>query len=225
MNVAIVDDQKEWQDNIEERIFNIYPNVEISKYNSGENFLADKKNHSVVFMDVNLGGMDGLETGREYLATHPNTKLILTTAYKGYAEKGYKINAFDFVDKCHLDNIVEAYTSAIRTLKQMKLITIKTVLGERMVTIKEIVYIEVIGKRRYIKLINETLESNESLESLLALLDGAGFFKSCRSFGINLSYVYQRDNLWIKMKDGKKVPLSRGKTGHYEEALSKWNFG
>ena len=224
MKVAIIDDQKIWQNNIEERLRKVYGNSEIVKYNSGEEFLEDDLDYSIVFMDVELGGINGLDAAEKYLYTHPDTQLILTSADMNFSPAGYKIKAFGFVNKCSLDKICDLYKSAIGSRKQFEEICIKTILGDQYVQAKDVKYIEVKGKKRFIHLKRNIVESNESLEKISDSLLDIGFFSPCRSFCINLSYVYSHNKSEIKMKDEKKIPLSRTKIEKFKTAYYDWNY-
>ena len=67
---------------------------------NGMNFLDDYKGDcDLIFMDIAMPHMDGLETAAALRKRGDNTCLIFITSMAQYALKGYEVNAFDFLVK------------------------------------------------------------------------------------------------------------------------------
>lgn len=59
MRIAIVEDEKKWADRILEIILEEYGEI-VDYYSDAEEFLAAGERYEIVFMDIELPGMDGL---------------------------------------------------------------------------------------------------------------------------------------------------------------------
>ena len=59
MRIAVVEDNKDWADRIQELIWQRW-NIESEYYADAEEFLNEKIQYQVVFMDIKLPHMDGL---------------------------------------------------------------------------------------------------------------------------------------------------------------------
>ncbi|MFM1652891.1 response regulator [Brevibacillus sp. B_LB10_24] len=53
----------------------------------------------VVFLDVEMPEMDGIEAAEEILRRSPDTDIVFVTAYEEYAVKAFELNALDYVLK------------------------------------------------------------------------------------------------------------------------------
>ena len=64
LRIAVCDDEKEMREIICGFLKN-YPKVEaIDCFECGEAFLQKRGHYDLVFLDIDMSGMDGLETGR-----------------------------------------------------------------------------------------------------------------------------------------------------------------
>lgn len=59
----------------------------------------EKKKVDVVFLDINLPEMSGLELAEEILETKPDLTIVFVTAYDEYAVQAFEINAIDYLVK------------------------------------------------------------------------------------------------------------------------------
>lgn len=74
----------------------------------------------VVFLDVEMPRMNGLELGQRVNELSEHTKIIFTTAYKGYAFEAFHVQAFDYILKPVTKDAIERM--AERLLKQHRLV-------------------------------------------------------------------------------------------------------
>ena len=65
MRIAVVEDNKDWADRIQELIWQQW-NIESEYYADAEEFLNEKIQYQVVFMDIKLPHMDGLQATEFY---------------------------------------------------------------------------------------------------------------------------------------------------------------
>lgn len=69
INIAICDDEKYILDKIKKLVFDFFhrKNVEItvSQFGSGEELLRHNKNIDILFLDIQMDGIDGMETARK----------------------------------------------------------------------------------------------------------------------------------------------------------------
>ena len=54
---------------------------------------------NLIFMDINLGGVSGIELAEKILEKHPNIKIVFVTAYSEYAVRAFELNAVDYLLK------------------------------------------------------------------------------------------------------------------------------
>ena len=69
-------------------------------FNNAETFLKNyKKEYSVVLMDINLPGMNGMECVKKLREIDDTVLVVFVTNLSQFAVDGYEVKAFDFVVK------------------------------------------------------------------------------------------------------------------------------
>ena len=90
-------------------------------FESGEEALAYAKTHpfDVLFTDIRLLGMSGLDLAREVLALRPATKVIICSGYSDfeYARKAIRLKAVSYLTKpIDLEELRSTVTEAVRMI-------------------------------------------------------------------------------------------------------------
>lgn len=81
-------------------------------------FVKDKP--QLVFLDINMAQLSGMETAERILDISPETDIIFTTAYDHYAVDAFELNAADYIVKPvikarfdkSMERVIRKYTSA-----------------------------------------------------------------------------------------------------------------
>ena len=64
MEVAIVDDEKVIREQIKKLTVKYEPDCNVIAYETGEELLAEGKKFDVLFLDIQMEGMNGIDTAR-----------------------------------------------------------------------------------------------------------------------------------------------------------------
>lgn len=102
MKVLIVDDEISAIEILERRVREVLEdNVTIFTTTDGEDALNIVKNEQVdvMFLDVELPGMSGLEIAKQSKANYPRTNVILCTAYEQYALQAWELFISGYIVK------------------------------------------------------------------------------------------------------------------------------
>lgn len=122
---------------------------EIAPYPSGLNFImGEMKGFDIVLMDIDMPGVNGMETAQALRKVDPTVILIFVTNMAQYAISGYEVDATDFILKP-----VNKYSFSIkikravaRTAKKNdEVIQIKQEGALHLVSLSIIKYLEVTG--------------------------------------------------------------------------------
>ena len=104
MKIAVVDDNPKDGGRIKQYIERYAleqdQRFQVFLYASGLDFLDDmERNFDVVFMDIEMPHLDGIETARKMRERDDTTILIFITNLAQYAIHGYEVNAIEFMVK------------------------------------------------------------------------------------------------------------------------------
>ena len=114
--VLLVDDEEEFVSALSERL--MLRGIEVESALNGEEALAwlVVKEFEVVFLDVMMPGLGGLEVLRQIKSTHPDTQVILLTGHGSTREgiEGMRLGAFDYLTKpADEDRLLEVLNNAM----------------------------------------------------------------------------------------------------------------
>lgn len=220
MKIAIVDDEKRYREKIQDCVKAMLPNAITELYKNGNDYIKSRDGAELVFVDIEMPGMDGFETIMEAKKINPDAKFIIITTHTELSRNGYKVDAFRYIDKTMLeDEMVEAIESYINIRKDNEFIEIQ-IKGEKCdVPIGTLLYFET-EKRKVLMVTNkERIICDNNINELYEILKKYNFYMPFRSSIVNLKYVSSFDNHTIVMSDEHMVNLSRRK---YQEFKSKY---
>lgn len=228
MNIAVVDDEEIWSDKIREYICDFFAGTElqIDIFSSGEDFLKKGKDYQLVFMDIELPGMDGFSVLSEYRRKHLESLFIILTTHIEMSREGYKVEAFRYVDKFKIEEIDEALESAMLRMEKYRMIELplKTLMVRKMQCI-EIVYFEVYGHEVLLHDRNgEIHHCTETLKELSERMADKGFIFTNRSYLVNMEHIRKVENDCIYTTGNERLPLSRRKASDIRKKHFEWKL-
>lgn len=101
MEVILVDDELLALDLLERKIKEFGNVTILGKYTNpmeGKEMIV-QQNVDVVFLDINLPGINGLELAEQILESKPEVTIVFVTAYDKYAVQAFELNAMDYLVK------------------------------------------------------------------------------------------------------------------------------
>src|SRR5699024_8050309 len=195
----------------------------------------DQHEPDVIFLDVQMPGKTGVEAAKEIVAmSHIHPPLfVFTTAYDEYALDAFDIAAVDYLLKPYDDHRFHKAMERIR--KRIALLdseiaeneswqtnaTPDKLLiddGERMVVLapESIYYAVPFNRMLEIHTKEKKIQSRLSLQALEHTLTGYAFFRTHRSYLVNLNHIEEitpwfngTSNVTLKNKEQTQIPVSR----------------
>ena len=214
MQIAIVDDELEWQIKVKEYLKKYWSSksLNIDMFIDGAEFDYGKE-YDVVFLDVEMKNRDGFETAKLYRKTHENAIIIFLTSHQELCNRGYMVNAFRYIDKGNLEEELDEALTAFEDIhKRYHIITFHIPnMGDVTCRIKDIFYIETEKRNVIIHTNREDIYSNKKIEELEKELREFGFFRCHKSYIINLDKIDYFDKMNVYFVDGRKAMVSSRK--------------
>ncbi len=198
--------------------------LSIDVFKNGLNFIEEyKPSYDIVFMDISMPVMDGMEASRRLRERDGNVDLIFTTVLKQYSLFGYDVNASAFLIKPFDEEMLKAKLDKIIKRRRLEK-------EEGWIFLKDNVYIKVLNRDiTYIESLDHycifhTHQDQEyrkliSMKEVQNKMEKSGFLRCNNSFLINPVYVekYKKDSIFV---DGKAIPISRSRKKEFFIALA-----
>lgn len=174
---------------------------EIVSYTCGVDLLGDTGAKDIVFLDIEMPGMNGVYIGNELRHQNRNTLIIVITSYSEYLDDAMRFHVFRYLSK-PLDkrrffrNLKEAL-ACCNTLTRK--IPIETREGLCTVPASYIIAIEAQERKVIVHTIKGRLLSVHKMSYWIKELPPNSFFQTHRSFIINFEHVTDFDHSTIRM--------------------------
>ena len=216
IHIAICDDEKHMSDQIKTMTSGFFRKknreIRLWTFASGEELLSYNGQIDILFLDIQMKDMDGMETARKLRADKFRGFLIFITVLKEMVFQSFEVQAYDYlvkpVDEKQFDRTMERLYTSMRSANEGSLLVQKGYEG-CVIRKEEIVFCEIIDRKIYLNLTSgEVLDYYERIENLETKLDDH-FFRCHRSYLINLKHLKGYKNGTAYMDNGREVPVSR----------------
>lgn len=221
-----MDDEKVIREHICGLVEERQPESRIEAYATGEELLASGKRFDIVFLDIQMEGMNGIEVARSLREKNANfgvgdTVLVFITGIRDYVFDAFDLYAFQYLLKpIDEDKFAEVLERAVREAakkKERRVLFIKS----RNLTLdqSEILYIESRAKKVEIhtKGAAQTIEIYAAMDELEGQL-GENFYRCHRAYIVNMDCITEYDGESITLTNGDRVYLTKKKYGEFVKA-------
>ncbi|WP_066457119.1 LytR/AlgR family response regulator transcription factor [Anaerotruncus rubiinfantis] len=232
MRIAIIDDERPSRSELKHLILQTLPDAEIDEADSGAEaveLVSGKKRYDALFVDVHLGDMEGTTLSLMLKKLQPHAQIVFATAYDAYAVKAFEIDAADYIVKPFDPKRVAQALAKIQgrlapscapeppkgeaALGKLSILCEKRMV---LVDIPSIAYIETDTRSCVLHTKDGDYTSAQPLGYFEKKLVPAGFFRSHKSYLINLEYVTEiypwfNGMLCVKLRgyENENLPVSR----------------
>jgi DNA-binding LytR/AlgR family response regulator len=187
---------------------------EVTIFTNALDFEATRRQFDLIFMDIQMPGINGMEAAELLRTYDAETPLIFVTNLAQYAVRGYEVNALDFVVKpVKYSDFRMRMDRAMRVIHKngRRSLTLKSRDGIRVVSFSDIEYVEVRKHSLNFYLMGEAepfvvYSTLKSFESQVA--DGP-FVRISSSCLVNMNYVKSIHGSDLYMQDGCALRISR----------------
>lgn len=227
MRIVICDDNKEISDEIKDILSLYYKKnkmelPEISIFNSGEKLLNDARKMDIVFLDIEMPGIDGILAGKKLIEKNKDVIVIIVTSYSEYIDDAMRINVFRYISKPIDDRrLIRNYKDALSAFSARKNQKIPIETGDKVLSCNssDIIMLETFGRKTLIHTVNTTIATTTILQEWLHSLPSETFYQPHRSYIINMAHVLEFSHNEISLSNGNIAYLARR---NYSEFKKKW---
>ena len=192
MRILICDDDVLIIEQLQKYIINFFENIgvkcpELVCFSDGESLLSDKGEKDILFLDIEMPGINGIYVGNELKRANNNIIIFIVTSYFEYLDEAMRFHVFRYLSKPldkqrffrNMKDAVDLYNTI--TIK----IPVETKQGMHTLPASSVIAIEAQGRKITVHTTLCDFESIHNMQYWLELLPKNRFFQTHRSFIIN----------------------------------------
>lgn len=253
LRIAICDDEMKVTNELERYIlqYGSENNIDfqIDKYSSGEALLKADQCFDIIFLDIIMSKIDGIETGKAIKNNNIKTHIVYITNFTNYSMSAHKVHAFDFIEKpVDYLKISEVLCDLVKYMSDSQVtaeyVRIKTDSGvETLINVDDIRYFKYKESRKVIMCTSDDNKNDDNedkdkdskdedkgivirdtIYELYERLNKSKFYMPHRAYIINFKFVLSAElkEFKIIMTNGEKIYISQKKRKEFKEELHKY---
>lgn len=229
MKIAVCDDEKAVRERVCDIIKRYFEgkkkNADLVLYESGKRMVEEKETFDIIFLDIDMPGVNGIETAEELRKWDVRSKIIYLTNYSNFKSRAYKVHAFEYLSKPIKETEIYAVLDeAVRYLEGTEVtpgIFFKTSQGGINLRINEIYYFEYCARELAIVCERKRYTSaSYSLKQLYEKLCRYHFEMPHKSFIVNMRHIKDIKGAEIRMDNGDTVPLAQKRSAAFRSSFN-----
>ncbi|MDU1455414.1 MAG: LytTR family DNA-binding domain-containing protein [Paeniclostridium sordellii] len=198
--------------------------IDIYVYESGEELINSDKEFHIIFLDIDMKGLDGIETAKKLRKYDKKVKIIYVTNYTDYTYSAFSVHAFGYLvkplNKKELYNQLDealSYTEEISN--NLEFITSDGVIR---IDTNSIYYFEYEQRKVIMKTIDKNYILKKKISEIGKDIQDYGFEMPHKSFVVNLYNIKTIKGYDVHMMDGSVIPLSQKKSSQFRDSLNRY---
>lgn len=225
IKIAVCDDEDimlcELTNKITTYMKNTTNSYQVISFSNAEELLKHNEAFDVVFLDIQMQGMTGMEAAKKIRESDTESYIIFVTVLKECVYDAFEVEASDYllkpVEDKRFNRTMARILHYIEDRGQASLIIQKST-GYKSIRFADIFYCEVINRKIYIYTKQGMIDYYFKIEELERQLENH-CIRCHRSYLVNLQYVCGYENGIAQLENGEKIPVSRSRQQSFVKAV------
>jgi len=192
-------------------------------FTTAEEFITSKQSYDVIFLDIELPGMSGLELAKNYKGN--STFFVFVTNRDDLVFDAYNTTStLGFIRKSNVEEDLSCVLFRLkRQFQDNKFLTIKIGSSVRKIKYSEILYIEKVSHNVVLYTLTDTVTIRKTITEIENLLISNSFARTHIGYIVNITHIKSIDTKNVKLSNGKSVPISRQHVKFVKDKFLNWS--
>ena len=230
MKIAICDDDERDRETMRRLVAEYLDahnyHVGIDIFPCGETFLKETiDQYHLVILDIFMGELNGIETAKKLVQSHPSVQIIFCSTSNAYAAESYDVSALRYLTKPVIKEKLEGTLDRFFQIHNaMRTLVYKQNRMDEWVYLNEILWVEAHGHSCILHTKNGSITTRTGFSQIKDQLEGADFVKPIRYALVSLRYVAAIPTDVFTLADGTEIPISRDQRLAMKKAFSDYKM-
>lgn len=198
---------------------------ELTAFESATDFMdvyALGERYDLLLLDIVMDELNGMELARRLREQGSEAAIVFITSNPDYAIEGYDVGALHYLMKpLSAERLGEVIEADYKHRFLSSYLLVKSGTQNLRLPMKDVVYMETIGRHVKIATLNGELKTSAKLTELLGVLPKGQFCRCHVGFAINLNNIKTISRTEAVAVNGKAIPISRAYQKEVEKAFLK----
>lgn len=192
---------------------------------------SGSRSFDLVFLDIELPGINGMEAAELMRAYDTSTPIIFTTSLSQYAVRGYEVGAAGFIVKPvtqpKLEMCMDKVIGRLRRVGTDRIV-VPVGGGVRVIPIDDLRYVELVRHDLVFHLATggEPLRLRGTIRQIAdKIVEGGPLVQISSGCIVNMDYVVLVKGAEVQMESGESLPLSRARKKDVVDAFASYMGG
>ncbi|MEK4881706.1 MULTISPECIES: LytR/AlgR family response regulator transcription factor [Paenibacillus] len=238
IRIAVCDDDFPTTELIERLILETQRNftrkIEVSIFYSGESFtkaIQEACTFDIIFMDIEMAGMDGIKAGYVLRGNDENdlVQLIYVSSHDEYHLQLFDVQPSGFIKKpidseIFKQKLISTIEKVIRKLQQGKknFLSLQQKGKEILIPYRNIIYLESNRRRIILYSCNDQLGYYSTLNEEEQRLPVSDFVRIHQSYIVNFYFIKEISNQGVILLNGEALPISAKYSADFKKKYLKF---
>lgn len=224
-SVAVCDDEKKILEQICELTQKYLPSANTAAFSSGTDLLSSEISYDIILLDIQMEGIDGIETARRLRESGSKAVIIFISCAKEYVFKAFDVAAFNYLLKpIDEEKFREVIDKAVKSVgNNGRTLFIKTRGKSFTVNTRDILYLENEMRKIAVHTQNDVFTFYGAMSEIEDEL-GDDFFRCHRGYLVNMAHIAEYNTADIYLTNGAKVYLSKEKYAEFVKTYMRFLY-
>lgn len=183
----------------------------IDEFSSGEDLLAaGTENFGIVFLDIFMTGINGMETAKTMFRENTRTKIVFCSSSAEFGVQSYDVKAIRYLIKpAPEDKVFDILDYFFHVYATLRTITVKVGRIEETIRVGDILWMESDRHNCIIHTKKGDITTRATFDQLRAQLPEGEFAQPIRYALVNLCAVTAAPSTEMKLEDGSVIPIAK----------------
>ena len=222
INIAVIDDDKDFRSEMKARISAADECCDVTLFSDAKDFIPCAQNFEILIIDIMLGNSDGIRAAAEITRLYPSMKVVFVSSERDFFQDVYSVNHTYFMVKPVSDEDLKRMLELCFNKQRDNQIYITRGEITTAIDLNRAAYFESMLKKTVVHYADgEILTVSIPLKELERHINGISFVRTHQSYIVNLAHVTRALKTKLVLAD-TDIPISRKYSASTADAVSRY---